>query len=70
MITITITGCELTPSWETLQQALREAINSDTALLTRIRRVDGGVDYRACGEYDLCLRLDRVEIPVQLIVTK
>lgn len=52
---ITITGCKNTPKWETLQQAVREALGSDddNGRFTRIARVDNGVNYRDPGKYEL-----------------
>lgn len=50
---ITITHARYTPSWETLQQMIREATNEPNGRLIRINRTDRGVDYRSPGNYQL-----------------
>lgn len=67
-ITITITGVKQTPEWVTLQETLRQATGLKSAFLTRIDRVDRGIDYRAPGIYDLHFT-DYVEVfTVTLVV--
>lgn len=52
-ITITITGCKMTPEWETLQAALRQATSDDSLKFVRIARNDNRPDYRGLGVYSL-----------------
>ena len=69
---ITITGCQKTPTWDTLQTLLREAVDP-TATLTRIARPDGNVNFQSVGVYELTLRVgqkpDTSDIPVTLTIT-
>lgn len=51
-VSIVMTGCLCTPKWETLQEVIKEAI-CESGVLTRISRVDKGVDYRGLGKYEL-----------------
>ena len=65
---ITITGCEKTPEWETLQNVLRQTTGKK-GTLTRIARRDGKCDYRAPGTYDLSFTLvDGNDIQIELDV--
>ncbi len=66
---ITMTGCRQTPSWETLQDALRQATGDERALLTRISRDDNGANYRAPGVYTLTLRVFDAERTVRYQVS-
>ena len=50
---IRIEGAKWTPSWVTLQKALREIYDAPEGLLTRIKRLDGRAGYRQPGEYVL-----------------
>lgn len=68
-IVITITGVKLTPSWETLQRAIREATKDEQALLNRINRRDRGCDYRGLGSYDLGLILNGEQVTAELHVS-
>jgi hypothetical protein len=56
-IKITAEGAKHAPSWETFQLFLRALLDEDPASnlgrITRIRRQDGGCDYRAAGLYDV-----------------
>lgn len=49
---ITIKSAKWTPEWETLQLMLCQMTGKNVKL-TRIARVDGGVDYRAPGVYEV-----------------
>jgi hypothetical protein len=64
---ITITDARHTPKWETLEQAIQEATDTN-GQLTRINRKDGGVDYRAPGEYELTYTVKGEETPIELTV--
>ena len=55
---IRIEGANHTPSWATLQDAIRESLG-DNGQLTRIARRDNGCDYRAPGEYEVDYRQTR-----------
>ncbi len=67
-MTITITGCEHTPEWETLQDAIRQATGKK-GKLTGITRRDGKCDYRAPGTYGLHFTLaDGNHIQIELQV--
>lgn len=69
-MTITMTGtAKYAPSWDALQTLLRSMVNDNEAVLTRIARRDGGVSYRDSGVYDLTLRTEGREVPVELHVT-
>lgn len=46
-----------TPKWNTLQNAVREAIGDPKATLVRIYRTDRGCDYRGPGEFEVDFRL-------------
>ena len=65
---ITITGCQRTPRWETLQEVIRQTTKLARGFLTRIRRKDGGCGYREPGEYELTFRDDDNIIPIELVV--
>lgn len=62
---ITIKGAKNAPSWETLQSMLIQATGAEPgSKLTRINRVDRGVDYGAPGVYELTfLRYGPVQVP-------
>jgi hypothetical protein len=49
---LTVVGAKLSPSWETVENLIEQVID-DTGKLTRISRLDNGVDYRSTGVYDL-----------------
>lgn len=49
---ITISNAKYTPRWEDIQHVISSALDTD-GVLTRIRRIDGGCNYRAPGRYDL-----------------
>ena len=49
---LTVVGAKMGPSWETVENLIGQVLN-DSGKLTRIARIDNGVDYRATGVYDL-----------------
>lgn len=49
---IMITGIKVAPSWNTLQNVIRQALHME-GRLTRIARPDGQSAYRALGDYAL-----------------
>jgi hypothetical protein len=49
---ITLTGVHGTPTWKGLQRLINEALDTP-GRLTRIRRDDGGCNYRTHGAYTL-----------------
>lgn len=70
---ITFEGCRYTPSWTTLQSAIRETMGMDDETLhgrlTRIARRDRHCGYRDPGVYDVnFLTDDGEDIEVELIV--
>jgi len=50
---ITIEHCRYAPKWETLNKMLKEVLADPDGRLSKIDRVDGGVDYHATGRYNL-----------------
>jgi hypothetical protein len=70
---IVLEGMKRAPNWVTISKLIRECDNSPEGHLTRINRVDRGVDYQACGEYDLEFnRMDisrETVVPIKLIVS-
>lgn len=52
-MTITIAGAKQAPTWVTMQDMIRQALNSEKGVLTRIARTDRNCSYRDAGEYHL-----------------
>jgi Fe-S cluster assembly iron-binding protein IscA len=67
---ITIEGVSVTPTWDTLQDAIRQMLDNEEGVIVRISRRDGGCSYRTAGEYDLefCPRPTGDMVNVTLIV--
>ncbi len=65
---ITITDCKYTPSWETLEQVLREATDRLVGQIVRISRKDKGCGYREVGEYEVDFRNEEGTTRIDLSV--
>jgi hypothetical protein len=64
---ITITNCRYAPSWNSLQQTIREATNEPTGVITLVDRRDKGIDYRQPGKYRVGFRQSNETIlPIEL----
>ncbi len=50
---ITIEGALFTPKWATLEKAVGQMLDLKDGRFVRIARNDGGVNYRAPGEYTI-----------------
>ena len=68
MIEITIKGALLAPKWETLQEVLQQ-MTKTTGKLTRIARLDNGVNYQAPGEYALTFLTPEEAVEIKLNVS-
>ena len=65
---ITITHCRYAPRWDSLQTVIREATN-DQGEFIKIRRRDGGCDYRNPGVYDLDFKqANKTILPIVLTI--
>ena len=61
---ITITNCQYAPTWESLEQVIKEATNKPEGRLVRISRDDNGVNYRAPGVYSLGFRQSNSDMTI------
>ena len=69
-MSIRIDGARFAPEWETLQNAILQSTDR-SGMLTRISRKDGGVDYRAPGDYELLFVCDDSgEVEIDLSVNR
>ena len=67
-MSVRIDGARFAPHWETFQESIRQSTGR-SGRLSRINRKDGGVNYRAPGEYELvfiCDDADEIEIALSV----
>lgn len=65
---ITIENCRFTPKWETLEQAVQEALGEPRGKFTRISRPDRHANYRSPGKYELDFNTGTESISILLEV--
>ena len=69
-MSIRIDGARFAPHWENFRKFISQSTGR-AGKLTRISRKDGGVDYRAPGEYELLFVCDDSgEVEIDLSVNR